>query len=103
MTRKQDKGNGKASRLGVRLKAKRYSEEERRSLEGKIVDLAISGELRSASHDARRRQRELGIAVTQKEGSKVVKVHPDGTREVLARVESPRYVLPDGVVVLGEP
>jgi hypothetical protein len=93
---------GKKARRVIRIKMKSYTDEERQSLEGKIVPLAISGKLRAASHQARRRHRKLGIPMTHKEGSKILKVYPDGRREVLANVDSPRYVLPDGVIVVGE-
>ena len=87
----------------VGVKVKSYTAEERRSLEGKIVPLAISGKLRAGSHEARRLHRKLGIPMTQKEGSKVLKVYSDGRTEVLAEVDAPRYVLPDGVIIVGEP
>lgn len=89
--------NGVAS-----AKVAAYSPEEQRSLEGRIVRLALKGKLRSASHAARRRHRKLGIPVTHKQGTKILKVYPGGRVEVLAEVPAPKYTLPDGVIVVNE-
>ena len=75
---------------------------EQHSLEGRIVRLALKGKLRFASHAARRRHRKLGIPVTHKQGTRILKVYPGGRVEVLAEVPAPKYTLPDGVIVVNE-
>jgi hypothetical protein len=69
-------------------------------LENDIVDLALSGALKSAARDAVRAQLRQGIPVTYKKGNQVVKHYPDGLEEVLGTVPVATFTLPKGVRVL---
>ena len=58
-------------------------DEDRDTLEGKIVRLATSGKLREAAASAIREQLDAGLSVVFQSGRSIVREHPDGTREVL--------------------
>jgi hypothetical protein len=68
-------------------------------LENDIVDLALSGGLKSAARDAVSAQLRQGIPVTYKKGNQVVKHYPDGREEVLGTVPAAKFTLPKGVRV----
>lgn len=95
----QNPVEGRQRRLGLKI----YTPEEQRSLEGCVVRLAISGKLKPASRRARTLQKKLGIPVTQKSGSRIIKVYPDGREEILAVVKKPKYSIPKNVTVIHKP
>jgi hypothetical protein len=74
--------------------------EEANSLEAQLLSLATGGELAKAGRNAVKSQRQHGRAITFKRGTKVIKQYPDGREEVLDRVESPSYTLPQNVRII---
>jgi hypothetical protein len=76
--------------------SKRFRE-EKNTLEGQIVRFAKSGKLAKAGRKAVRAQKKHGLPTTFKQGSKIVRVHPDGRVETLANIQPTPYKLPPGV------
>jgi hypothetical protein len=70
------------------------------TLEANLVDLAMTGKLAKAGRRAVAAQKDRGLPVTFKRGQQVIKVYPDGRREVLATLERPSYTLPKGVRII---
>lgn len=70
------------------------------SLEAQLPRLIASGELKEAARLAIADQLARGIPVTFQRGELVVKLHPDGREEVLARLPTRPYKLPANVSVV---
>ena len=71
------------------------------SLEKRLVGLAMSGKLAKAGRDAIRAQVAMGLPVTFKRGTKVIKRYADGREEVLANVDRLAFRIPRGVAIIG--
>ena len=69
--------------------------------DGDLVKLALSGKLRQAAREAVRDQRARGLAVTFKRGDQIVRRSADGTIEVIGRVTTPAFRLPEHVRKIG--
>lgn len=73
---------------------------EPKTVEARIVGMAMNGKLAKAGRRAVASQVDRGLPVTYKRGQKVVKVHPDGREEILGMIDRPSYTLPKGVRVI---
>lgn len=71
-----------------------------KTLESVIVELATSGELAQAAQAAIENHRRHGVPITYLRGDEIVTESPDGTIEVLERIDRPAYTLPAGVKIL---
>ena len=76
---------------------------DRRSLEDRIVGLAMRGKLARIGRRAVAAQRAAGLPVTFQRGDQVLRELPDGTVEVLETIPKVSYEVPIGVRRLRRP
>src|SRR5690349_4931790 len=68
--------------------------DENDSLETRIVSFAMMGKLKNAARAAVKSQLAAGLPVVYQAGNRILREHPDGTRELVRTVGAPSEPVP---------
>jgi hypothetical protein len=85
---RQRRGRGRKLKASTEAQTVKQSsqDDDRDSLEWRIVSLATRGKLKAAANNAVESQRAAGLPIVYQTRNRIVRQHPDGTEETLRTV-----------------